>query len=204
MNIGASQQPYPRGQFHRNAKPGMCHLGSFSGASASILVAPHLAKLHYLFASGNLPLYLRSLSPTCGSVCIRKRQRYGYSYYIPRTTRNESSRTGIRPAANNIPEAERAAVIKAALALIRDDLKVAREKAAAAKTKAKGKSATATPAKKIGRPTGSKNKAKAPAAAAPAEGCTKPVKTKKATPKRITQKRAPEATPETATQIAAE
>ena len=76
-------------------------------------------------------------------------------------------------AADNIPEAQRAAVIKAALALIRDDLKVAREKAAGAKTKAKGKPATATPAKKMGRPTRLEEQSKPTAAAAPGEGFKK-------------------------------
>ena len=107
-------------------------------------------------------------------------------------------------AADNIPEAQRGAVVKAALALIRDDLKVAREKAAAAKTKAKGKSATAAPAKKMGRPVGSKNKAKAPVAAKATKVAAKRAKAKKAAPKRVAQKLEAQATPEAATQMAAE
>jgi len=107
-------------------------------------------------------------------------------------------------AADNIPEAQRGAVVKAALALIRDDLKVAREKAAAAKTKAKGKSATAAPAKKMGRPVGSKNKVETPVAAKATKIAAKPVKAKKAAPKRVAQKPAPEVTPDAATQLAAE
>jgi hypothetical protein len=97
-------------------------------------------------------------------------------------------------AAEGVPEAQRAAVVKAALALIRDDLRAAREKSAAAKTKAKGKSVSATPAKKMGRPVGSKNKASAAVAA----------KAKKAAPKRGAQKPAPEVTPDVDTQLAAE
>jgi hypothetical protein len=42
-------------------------------------------------------------------------------------------------AADEIPEPQRAEVVKAALALIRDELKAAREKVAAAKAKAKDK-----------------------------------------------------------------
>jgi hypothetical protein len=82
-------------------------------------------------------------------------------------------------AADAIPEAQRAAVIKAALTAIRNELKADREKAAAAKAKAKSaslaKKAVAKPgkkaakmaapikagtAKKIGRPVGSKKKPK--------------------------------------------
>jgi hypothetical protein len=79
-------------------------------------------------------------------------------------------------AADAIPEPHRAAVVKAALAAIRNELKAAREKAAAAKVKAKSASAVkkAAPkpdakiaasvkagnAKKIGRPAGTKNKPK--------------------------------------------
>ena len=52
-------------------------------------------------------------------------------------------------AADEIPEPQRAEVVKAALALIRDELKAEREKVAAAKAKAKkaGK-ASATPVRK--------------------------------------------------------
>jgi len=46
-------------------------------------------------------------------------------------------------AADEIPEPQRAEVIRAALAVIRDDLKTTREKAAAAKAKAKEKTAKA-------------------------------------------------------------
>jgi hypothetical protein len=88
-------------------------------------------------------------------------------------------------AAAAIPEPQRAAVIKAALSGIRDELKAVREKAAAAKaksksaapakkvaskpakkaTKPKASSKTAAPtkagtAKKMGRPAGMKNKPK--------------------------------------------
>jgi hypothetical protein len=82
-------------------------------------------------------------------------------------------------AADAIPEAQRAAVVKAALTAIRNELKADREKAAAAKAKAKSmslaKKAVAKPgkkaakmaasikagtAKRIGRPVGSKNKPK--------------------------------------------
>lgn len=44
-------------------------------------------------------------------------------------------------AADEIPEQNRAEVVKAALALIRDELKTTREKVATAKAKAKGKTA---------------------------------------------------------------
>jgi hypothetical protein len=81
-------------------------------------------------------------------------------------------------AADAIPEAQRAAVVKATLTAIRNELKADREKAAAAKAKAKSaslaKKAVAKPGKKaakmaasikagpakIGRPVGSKNKSK--------------------------------------------
>jgi hypothetical protein len=53
-------------------------------------------------------------------------------------------------AADEIPEPQRAEVVKAALALIRDELKAAREKVAAAKAKAKEKAgkASASPVRK--------------------------------------------------------
>jgi hypothetical protein len=53
-------------------------------------------------------------------------------------------------AADEIPQPQRAEVVKAALALIRDELKAAREKLAAAKAKAKEKTgkASASPVRK--------------------------------------------------------
>ena len=56
-------------------------------------------------------------------------------------------------AADEIPEPQRTEVVKAALAVIRDELKTAREKVAVAKAKAKGKAgkAAATP---VRRPAG--------------------------------------------------
>src|SRR3978361_2571498 len=53
-------------------------------------------------------------------------------------------------AADEIPEPQRAEAVKAALALIRDELKAARRKEAAAKAKAKEKAgkASASPARK--------------------------------------------------------
>src|ERR1700712_126339 len=47
-------------------------------------------------------------------------------------------------AADEIPEPQRAEVVKAALALIRDELKAAREKVAVAKSKAKEKAGKAS------------------------------------------------------------
>jgi hypothetical protein len=54
-------------------------------------------------------------------------------------------------AADEIPDLQRAEVIKAALALIRDELKVTREKAALARAKAKTKTgkAPAAPVRKV-------------------------------------------------------
>jgi len=56
-------------------------------------------------------------------------------------------------AADEIPEPQRTEVVKAALAVIRDELKTAREKVTVAKAKAKGKAgkAAATP---VRRPAG--------------------------------------------------
>jgi hypothetical protein len=62
-------------------------------------------------------------------------------------------------AADEIPEPQRAEVVKAALALIRDELKAAREKVAAAKAKAKEKAGKAS-ASLVRKPAGV---AKAPA-----------------------------------------
>jgi|HubBroStandDraft_3_1064219.scaffolds.fasta_scaffold1362740_1 hypothetical protein len=66
-------------------------------------------------------------------------------------------------AAEEIPETVRADVVKASLALIRETLKVNREKASTARAKAKPakvvKAVKAAP-KKTGRPLGSKNKPK--------------------------------------------
>jgi hypothetical protein len=59
-------------------------------------------------------------------------------------------------AADEIPEINRGAVVRAALTAIRDGLKADREKVAAAKTK--GKTTIKAAPKKIGRPKGSKNK----------------------------------------------
>jgi ubiquinone biosynthesis protein UbiJ len=50
-------------------------------------------------------------------------------------------------AADSIPEAQRAAVVKAALAAIRDELRNTRDKARIAKAKAKAKSAPKAPRK---------------------------------------------------------
>jgi hypothetical protein len=55
--------------------------------------------------------------------------------------------------AGEIPEAQRAAVVKAALIAIRDEIKASREKAAIAKTKAKGRTpAPKQPVMKTDRP----------------------------------------------------
>jgi hypothetical protein len=51
-------------------------------------------------------------------------------------------------AADEIPAPQRAEVVKAALALIRDELKAAREKVVAAKAKAKAGKASASPVRK--------------------------------------------------------
>jgi hypothetical protein len=64
-------------------------------------------------------------------------------------------------AAEEFPETVRADVVKASLALIRETLKVNREKASTARAKAKPvKAVKAAPKKKTGRPLGSKNKPK--------------------------------------------
>lgn len=60
-------------------------------------------------------------------------------------------------AAAEIPEAQRNEVIRAAFAMIRNQIKISREKVAVAKVKANGKAAMETAPKKIGRPKGSKN-----------------------------------------------
>jgi hypothetical protein len=58
-------------------------------------------------------------------------------------------------AAEEIPDSQRASVVKAALAAIRGTLKDAREKAKNAKAKAKaGKASTARTSKAVGRPKG--------------------------------------------------
>jgi hypothetical protein len=69
-------------------------------------------------------------------------------------------------AADEIPEPQRAEVVKAALVLIRDELKAAREKAAIAKAKAKEKAgkASASPVRKsAGSAKGSGESRKKPA-----------------------------------------
>jgi hypothetical protein len=106
-------------------------------------------------------------------------------------------------AADEVPEAQRGAVVKAALAAIRDELKAVREKAAAAKTKAKGKSAASTSIKKIGRPVGSENKVTA--LVAPKAKEAKLVKAKKSAPaaKSRTTAKAKKAAPTKATKKAA-
>jgi hypothetical protein len=67
-------------------------------------------------------------------------------------------------AAEEFPETVRADVVKASLALIRETLKVNREKASTARAKAKPvkavKAVKAAPKKKTGRPLGSRNKPK--------------------------------------------
>ena len=71
-------------------------------------------------------------------------------------------------AANDVPEAQRDAVVKSALAAIRDELKEARDKAKIAKAKAKAKSG-----KTVKAAPGARNGAKAPKpspAAAPKAG----------------------------------
>jgi methionyl-tRNA synthetase len=89
-------------------------------------------------------------------------------------------------AAEEIAPAQRDAVIKAALAAIRDEMKVAREKAAVAKKvvkpAAKAPAKKAGAAKKIGRPVGSKNKPKAVKVPVVAKKATPP-KAKKSAPK---------------------
>jgi hypothetical protein len=108
-------------------------------------------------------------------------------------------------AADEVPEAQRGAVVKAALAAIRDELKAVREKAAAAKTKAKGKSAASTSLKKIGRPVGSENKVTALVAPKAKEAAAKLVKAKKSAPaaKSRTTAKAKKAAPTKATKKAA-
>jgi hypothetical protein len=90
-------------------------------------------------------------------------------------------------AANGFPEATRPALVKAALAAIRDDLKTAREKATAAKTKAKAppKKAAAKGAAKLAPRRAPASSAKKAVASA-----TQPKKTpsKKASPKKSAAK----------------
>ncbi len=114
-------------------------------------------------------------------------------------------------AADAIPEPQRATVIKAALSTIRDELKAAREKAAAAKVKAKSaspakgfaskpvkkvapktaaKTGKAGTAKKIGRPAGTKNKPKIVEAPVVVAEEAAPKVTKKVAPKAKAPKRA--------------
>jgi hypothetical protein len=97
-------------------------------------------------------------------------------------------------AAGEIPEAQRAAVVKAALTAIRDQMKASREKATLAKAKAKGKTAAAPkqPMKKLGRPKGTKNKVEA---AAPIAVKAKKVEAK---PAKVVAKLKEKATPKTA------
>ena len=85
-------------------------------------------------------------------------------------------------AADEVPEPQRADVIKAALALIREELKTRREKAAVAKAKAKekGGKAPATTGRKAAVVTKAPSKAKAPAKAVQKAGSV----SAKAPPKR--------------------
>jgi hypothetical protein len=112
-------------------------------------------------------------------------------------------------AAEEFPEAQRADVIKAALAAIRDELKLAREKAAVAKAKAKAKKVPGVAPKKIGRPVGSKNKSAKAALVAAKKAAPKTMKkaapksAKKAAPKAKAVKTAPAST-EATTQMAAD
>ncbi len=95
-------------------------------------------------------------------------------------------------AADEIPEAQRAAVVKAALAAIRDELKNDREKAKIAKAKIPAKAKTAA-----GK---AKPVAKAPKKAAPAATkAGKPKKTAKAKAKPA-RKAAPKVVPEAPTE----
>ncbi len=87
-------------------------------------------------------------------------------------------------AANGFPEASRPILIKAALATIRDDLKIAREKAATVKAKVPPKKAAAKSASKPAPRKAPAAVAKKPAPQAPA-----PAKTKKAAPKKSATKR---------------
>jgi hypothetical protein len=84
-------------------------------------------------------------------------------------------------AADEIPEPQRAEVLKAALALIRDELKAAREKAAIAKAKAREKAgrgkASANPVRKSAGVAKSQKKAATVRAKVP------PKRTRKAAPK---------------------
>jgi hypothetical protein len=71
-------------------------------------------------------------------------------------------------AVEEFPETVRADVIKASLAQIRETLKVNREKAAVARSKAKPvKAVKAAPGRKTDRPIGTKNKPKVAAARKP-------------------------------------
>jgi len=95
-------------------------------------------------------------------------------------------------AASGFPEANRPAVIKAALAAIRDELKAVREKAAAAKARAKQPAtkmaAEASGQSGGGKPAAAKSKKAAPEAPAPVKAKKKaaanrrPLKFTKASP----------------------
>jgi len=68
-------------------------------------------------------------------------------------------------AADSVPEAQRGAVVKAALAAIRDELRAGKERARIAKGKLKAKTAKPTAAKLVAKPV-KKTSLKKPAATA--------------------------------------
>jgi hypothetical protein len=85
-------------------------------------------------------------------ICIRRQQPMAKATSPTRAPRGTKILAkAFLSAADEIPEPQRAEVVKAALALIRDELKVTREKAALTRAKAKTKTgkAPATPSRKV-------------------------------------------------------
>jgi hypothetical protein len=132
----------------------------------------------------------------------------------PRGTKNLAQ--AFFAAADEIPESSRAAVVKAALAAIREELKDNRARASAAKAKAKGRAAPVKGRKAAGRPKAaakagrraSSAKAKTARNAAPAKAKRASVKrgrkaTRKSAPKQEQTREQPQVDENTATEAEA-
>ena len=89
-------------------------------------------------------------------------------------------------AADEIPEPQRAEVIKAALVAIRDELKMAREKAAVAKAKAKEKAAKGAKPP-VQKPVAVKQAAAKPAKKPPAVQAKTPAKRARKSPANVSE-----------------
>ena len=100
----------------------------------------------------------------------RSKETWRNRRHHPRAARDKILAKAFFDAADEISEPQRAEVIKAALALIRDELKAAREKAAAAKVKAKGKAGKSSAGSLSKLPRVAKALTKSPKEAASLQG----------------------------------